>query len=506
VVRCAQHETQLDLAGPWPEIDAGEYRMAEGTYIGIDIGTGGVRALAAGPDGLVIAQSRQPLPQNQMASDGLHEQMPEAWWQAVRTACGELISALGGVRIAGLAVDGTSGTLVVVDEMGRSLRPALMYNDGRAQSEAEALTEAAGPAFCRRLGYRFGASYALAKIAWLRNHEAGVFSAARWFIHQADFIVGRLAGEFGITDYSNALKTGYDVIDGRWPDWMDRALGVTDRLPRVVAPGTRIGEVSAIAARQTGLPAGTPVVAGVTDGVAACIASGARRVGDHNTTLGTTLVFKAVSGRIGIHPHGLVYSHKLPEGRWVPGAASNTGAEWIHAYFPTQAPSALDAAAADYLPSPCLAYPLARRGERFPFLDPDARGFSVPGAGNAAERYAACLQGTAFIERMGYETLDAITGARNGEVFSTGGGSASDVWMQCRADATGRPIHRPACPESALGCAILAAAGCGQGSLWEVASTMVRIERSFWPDSASSERYEETYGRFLAEMEARGYR
>ena len=278
-------------------------------------------------------------PETLVPEQGGHEQPPEAWWRAVCQTTAAVIDQLSRQcqsvqqRLGAVAVDGTSGTLVAVSRVGEPLRPALMYNDPRSADEAAALNDAAGD-FCDKLGYRFNASFALAKIAWLRRHEPAVFDAAARFVHQTDYVVERLTGQPAVSDYSNALKTGYDLIEDRWPAWIDRHLGIVSRLPSVVAPGSPIGAVSSKAAAETGLPEGLRVVAGASDGTAAFLASGARRVGDYNTTLGTTLVFKGISSRICRHPQGVIYCHKLPGGRWLPGAASNVGTDWIGAMFP----------------------------------------------------------------------------------------------------------------------------------------------------------------------------
>ena len=178
----------------------------------------------------------------------------------------------------------------------------------------------------------------------------------------------------------------------------------------MAAPGSPIGAVSSAAAAETGLPEGLCVVAGATDGTAAFLASGARSIGDYNTTLGTTLVFKGISSQICRHPQGVIYCHKLPGGRWLPGAASNVGTDWIGAMFAGGDLAAMDAAAASRLPSRHIAYPLVRSGERFPFLAPDARGFFDAEMSDKADRYAACLQGVALVERLGYQVLDAAAG------------------------------------------------------------------------------------------------
>jgi xylulokinase len=478
-------------------------------FLGIDVGTSGVRALAVTEAGQVIGQEAVPLAHEiTRPREGVHEQPPEAWWEAVCRVTSQLIA---GLRTAGystsqleaVAVDGTSGTLVVLDAGEMPLRPAMMYNDARGEAEAESLSEAAGD-FCRKHGYRFNSSFALVKIAWLRQHEAATFNEAAYFVHQTDYVTGRLTGRLGVTDHSNALKTGYDLTEDRWPPWIEDLLGIGRRLPAVVAPGTRIGTVTPQAASATGLPEGLTVVAGLTDGTAAFLASGTRRLGDYNTTLGTTLVFKGISRQICRHAQGLIYCHKLPGGLWLPGAASNTGGEWIDTWFPEADLPAMDAAAAKRMPGQCLAYPLVRTGERFPFLASAARGFFVPEPADDVERYTACLEGVALVERLAYEVLDQATGTSGGEVYSTGGGSHSDVWMQCRADVTGRVLHRPAVPESAFGAAVLAAAS-GNGDWAAAVARMVHVERTFTPNPARAKRYRASYEQFCEQLEERGY-
>ena len=484
--------------------------MSEPIFIGVDLGTGGVRAVAATEKGDVVAQSAASLDRAVLPSEpGRHEQDPNAWWTSASEATQGLLSSLsaagiGNDRLRAIAVDGTSGTLVCLDRDGTPVRSAIMYNDGRASDEARDLTHVAD-AFCQRLGYRFEASYALSKALWVQRNEPDTFGRTVRSLHQGDFIEGCLTGNSGTSDYSNALKTGYDLVEERWPDWLDQFSGLRERLPDVVAPGTRIGTVSDTAAENTGLPAGLPVIAGATDGTAACLASGVRRPGDYNTTLGTTLVFKGIATEICRHPDGLIYSHKLPGGLWLPGAASNTGAEWIEHLFPNADPATLDAQAQSALPSACIAYPLARTGERFPFAAAEAEGFCVPEVASEVANYAARLQGTALVERLAYEVLDKTADTRGGDVYCTGGGSRSDVWSQCRADATGRVLHRPACPESAFGSAILAATGVHFGDVWDAIESMVRVERTFEPSTEHKARYDTLFAGLTKELDQRGY-
>ncbi len=205
------------------------------------------------------------------------------------------------------------------------------------------------------------------------------------------------------------------------------------------------------------------------------------------------------------HPQGLIYSHKLPGGFWLPGAASNTGGEWIANLFPEDDLKALDTTCAEKLPCSQIAYPLMRKGERFPFLSDVAEGFLVPDTNDRIERYAAYLQGTAFVERFGLQLLDKIGDTSQGDIYSTGGGSRSDVWMQCRADVTGRRVCRRACDESAFGSAILAAAGTFYPDIWQAIAKMVHIEAEFLPNSEYSDKYNKLYDDFCSELDKRGY-
>ena len=483
---------------------------ADPVFLGLDLGTGGVRVVAATSNGEVLATADKSFDRrSEQVQEAWHEQDAESWWRAVSAAIRDAIgqirqSHVGAKRIKAIAVDGTSGTLVCVDRHGRCLRPPIMYNDGRADREAVELTERAGP-FCAKLGYRIAASYAAAKIRWIQRHEPACFKSTRWFLHQADFVSNRLTGAFGATDYSNALKTCYDLVEERWPAWIDHFDGIRQRLPEVVAPGTDLGKIDANIAKCLELPDHVKVVSGATDGMAAFVASGVTDIGDDNTTLGTTLVFKRLSDRLANDPRGPLYSHKMPDGRWLPGGASNTGGEWIARDFAHEDLATLDGTARPKLPSNHLAYPLARTGERFPFSRPDAEGFCEPRTTDRGVIYAAKLQGVALVERLSYEMLDKATGLAGRNIYATGAASRSDVWLQLRADVTQRTIHRPTHPSSAFGSAILAASATNFSDLWSAMHGMVRIARSFQPDASLAHIYDEKYDAFTDMLRQRGY-
>jgi sugar (pentulose or hexulose) kinase len=274
-------------------------------------------------------------------------------------------------------------------------------------------------------------------------------------------------------------------------------------LPPVVRPGTRLGSVDAAAAEHTGLVAGTPVLAGMTDGCAAQIAAGALTPGSWNSVLGTTLVLKGVTVERLADPAGAVYSHRHPDGGWLPGGASNVGAGAIAARYRVADLGALDAAAANHEPASAVMYPLTSRGERFPFVRPDAEPITLGAATGEPDRYAATVQGIAYVERLCYAYLRTLDAPTDGRLTVTGGGSRSRYWCQLRADVLGRPLHRPAQPEPAFGMAILAAAG--TGSLTETARRMVRLVDTIEPRPGHTERFAEPFGLLLDELVRRGY-
>ncbi len=469
--------------------------MTDRACIGIDLGTQSVRVAVVGESGRVLAQASQPL--SGCRRGLIHEQEPEEWWRAVVLACRAVRREMHQAEIWALAVDGTSGTILLVDQSGNALTPALMYDDGRAQEEADIINGAGG------LGQRMQPSWALPKLLWLMRHNSSLVPQAR-LAHQVDFINRRLAVQSIATDSSNALKTGYDLEHERWPTESLARLGIPDDiLPDVVRPGTQLGTVCHEAAESTGIPAGTPIVAGMTDGCAAQIAAGALELGNWNSVLGTTLVLKGVTASRLLDPTNIVYSHRSPDGGWLPGAASNTGAGVLTKYFPGRDLARLDAQAAEREPATVIAYPLVGRGERFPFCDPSAEGFVLGNPADEVDLYAALLQGTAFIERLCFDYLSVLGAPIDGELAFTGGATRSRYWCQLRADILGRPVRLPQNAEPAVGMAILAAsAGRRVG---EVARAMVRVREIIEPRPFRLQRFRTSYVRLIEELAGRGW-
>lgn len=475
--------------------------------LGVDLGTQGVRILAVDQRGIVAAAAQEALPGALSGlPPGWHAQDAETWWQAVAACLRRLISLLPtGTQIKSVCINSTSGTLVPLDASGMPLYPALMYNDSRSQPYVAEVSQA-GAVLENKLGYAFNASFALPKTIWLMREQSEVFAGLRYLASPTDFIVGRLSGDYGVSDTSNALKSGYDLVEGSWPSFIEQELGIPlERLPRVVLPGQQIAKVNDRGAEASGVPTGTPLVSGATDGTAAQIASGAVTPGAWNSTLGTTLVIKGITCELVIDPLRRIYCHRHPEGWWMPGGASNTGAEWIKTEYAGTDPAEMDKLATAHIPSKVVRYPLVRKGERFPFSNPEAEGFWLGQPASREEAYAAGLEGLALLERLAFETLAEIGAAVGEQIYVTGGGARSGVWLKVRASTLRRKLLRPAVSETAMGAALLAAAGVWYDSLSQAAKAMVRVEAEFEPDEELVGVYEQKYTIFVEEMRKRGY-
>jgi D-ribulokinase len=308
-----------------------------------------------------------------------------------------------------------------------------------------------------------------------------------------------------VTDVSTALKTGVEPGSLQWPEAIESRLGIRrSLLAEVVLPGSPLGQLTGAAAAATGLPAGTPVVAGCTDGTAGCLASGARQVGDLNVTLGTTLVFKAISARPLLDPAGAVYNHRHPAGGFLPGAASSTGAEWTGTHLAGEDLDALGQRSAERLPAGHIAYPLVKTGERFPFACPTAIGFGLDRIADPAERFAAGMEGVAFLERLGIERLEQLGLVVGPTVYATGGGVAGRTWLRIRAAVNGRTYCTPRYPQCAVGAAVLAAmppcGGCAQA-----VAALVRPGQTVEPEPGLAEAYAQPRAQFLAALRERRY-
>lgn len=467
-------------------------------FLGLDLGTQGVRIVIVDKEGNVISSSEDTF--RGESRDPLY------WWSITKRLLGSSMSKLEkDDKILSFVVTSTSGTVVCVDDGGDPIIPALMYNDPRGAEESKILNEHLKE-LTEKLGYKFNASYALSKILWLKNNLPEVYEKTRYFLSPTDFINLRLTDRMGITDHTNALKFGFDLVDYKWPSRIED-LGVDiAKLPEVTAPGEFIGDVKRDLLEEFGIDYDVPVFTGLTDGTSGQIASGAVKVKESSTTLGTTLVIKGVTPSLIKDPLGRFYSHLHPEkDRWFPGGSSNVGGEALEKVFPGENYKELDKRILELIPSSLIIYPLVREGERFPFVNPKARGFVIGTPSSREELYLAYLEGVAYVERLCYETLSEM-GVKSGEIiYTVGGGSKSSIWLKIRASVMNKVLKRPETASSGMGVAILGASKTFYGSLDLAVSRMVRMDKEVEPDKSLVPLYEERYRRFIDALSERKY-
>ena len=407
-------------------------------FLGLDFGTSGARACVIDNATVIVWQHRVTYP----APDG---QTPSDW----RNALHSLLSALPediAAGLQGIALDGTSGTVLLCDVGLHPCSPALLYHDNRAHRQAEQLKSVAphGQTVCT-------ATSGLAKFLWLTGQD-DVHHAA-YFLHQADWLTALLSGQPGSSDYHNALKTGYDIERLCWPDWV-LALPHSHLLPRVRVPGEVIGQIRPDIATHFGIHRQCLIHAGTTDSTAAFIAADVDETGVGVTTLGTTLVLKQLSTQRIEAPEYGVYSHRYGD-LWLVGGASNAGAGVLRHYFDNGRLAALSAQIDPRCDSPLDYYPLTGIGERFPVNDAHLAPRLEPRPDNDVEFLHGLLQGLARIEATGYSRLAGLGAPPLKRVVTNGGGAGNDTWRILRERLLGVPVGTATHGEAAYGSALL---------------------------------------------------
>lgn len=415
-------------------------------FLGLDFGTSGARAC-------VIDSAKTIVWEQHVAYANPTEQTPLDW----RGALHALLSALPkniAAQLRGLAIDGTSATVLLCDAQLVPLSPCLLYHDSRAQLQAAQLNAITPDSHIVST-----ATSSLAKFLWLTQQD-GITSAA-YFLHQADWLTALLSGQPGISDYHNALKTGYDVEQLCWPDWV-MALPHAHLLPQVLAPGEVIGLIQPDIAKHFGIHPQCAIHAGTTDSNAAFIASDIDELGVGVTSLGSTLVLKQLSTQRIAAPEYGVYSHRYGD-LWLVGGASNAGGAVLRHYFNDEQLVTLSEQINPLQDSPLDYYPLAKPGERFPINDAQLAprplrfnsGQVTTRTVNDAEFLHGLLQGLARIEAAGYAKLAELGAPPLKRVITTGGGARNIVWQKMRSRLLGVPISAAVNAEAAYGSALL---------------------------------------------------
>ena len=420
--------------------------MTSPVFLGIDLGTSGVRANAIDADGHLLGESRAPLPPSRGDQPGHREQEPADWWRATLQCIDALPQDLRR-QMSAICVDGTSGTLLATDAAGEPLSAGLMYNDQRAVAQAQSLAQIAPPDAAVH-----SPSAAIAKLLWLEQH--GVHAAHA--LHQADWIAFRLGAPLGISDENNCLKLGYDPVSRRWPDWLQKLPIPFTALPGVVPVGETTGRLSVDLRERWDCGGPVALIAGTTDSNAATLATGLKEVGDAATALGSTLVLKVLSDQPVYAPAYGIYSHRIG-GRWLVGGASNSGGAVLRRFFSDRQLAELSARIDPSSDAGLDYYPLPGPGERFPLNDPALAPRLEPRPADDARFLHGLFEGMAHIEQLGYRRLQELGAPLPKRVKTTGGGAVNQTWRRLRERILGVPVEEAAHSEAAYGAALIAA-------------------------------------------------
>jgi len=420
--------------------------------LGIDVGTSGIRAAIVEfnqkkPCLKYSVQVDLPLPQR----NGLcSQQSPLLWTDALKTLFHKLTQHPEIHQIDQCIVDATSSTVLLCDANGTPITDAIMYDDQRAIIESERVQQVAP----KNTGAH-GASSTLSKVMWLesRLEDANPTHSPAHICHQVDFINHFLTGKIGITDENNALKLGYDSQNQLWPQWVQTLIKTP--LPKVVAPGTEIGQILPGLAKIYGFNPNLKVLSGTTDSIAAFLAAGATHVGEAVVSLGSTLAIKVLSDHAIFAGEYGIYSHKL-KSKWLVGGASNSGgAVLLNSFTVPQLETLLPQM--DISHSTRLNYyPLTKPGERFPIANANLQPRLSPRPKNDVIFCQAIIEGLVKIEALCFERLSELGAPSIQQIYTCGGGVKNPVWMQLRQIHLNAPVTLAKQPDAAFGVAQLA--------------------------------------------------
>ena len=480
--------------------------------LGVDVGTGGTRAVIVGENGRIVASATAPHEPFASPQIGWAEQGPEDWWRACGIAVRKALAdaALRGDQIVCIGLSGQMHGAVMLDASDEVVRPAPIWCDVRTEKQCHDLTEKIGAEALIRLTCNPALpNFTLTKFLWVRENEPGNWKRVRSVMLPKDYVRFRLTGEKA-TDMADASGTLLlDVAHRRWSDEVLQAAGIEQSLlPRLSESPEICGKVSTAGAAATGLQPGTPVVAGAGDQAAGAVGMGIATPGGVSATIGTSGVVFAATDCPALDPKGRLHTfcHAVP-GRWhVMGVTQAAGLSlrWFRDRFGTGKDEngrdpyeRLTAEAAAVPPgSDGLLWAPYLMGERTPYLDPNARAalIGLTASHTRGHVVRAILEGVAFSLRDSF-TLFSEMGVPVRNIRLGGGGARSPLWRQIQADVYGSEVEILEAEEgAAYGAAILAGVGAGVWSSVDAAcSEVVKVAHRVAPQPTVVERMNTSY-------------
>jgi xylulokinase len=468
--------------------------------LGLDVGTGGARAVAVEESGNVVAEASSEYPL-MSPRPGWTEQDPQDWWEGAREALGKVAAEVED-EVVGLGLTGQMHGSVFLDASAQVIRPALLWNDQRTEEQCRKITQAVGRE--RLLGLAGNPAltgFQAPKILWLKDEEPENYSRVARVLLPKDYIRLRLTGEYA-TDASDAAGTL--LLDVRERDWSAEILDALEIplkwMPTVYEGPESTGGLRKEVAEELGLPAGIPVAAGGGDNAAAAVGVGVVEGGLLSSSVGTSGVLFAASGGFTPDPSGRIHAfcHAVPEAYHLMGVTLSAGGSlrWWRDATDAEYDELVERAEGVRSGAEGLLFLPYLSGERTPHLDPQARGAFV----GLTTRHGIPHMTRAVMEGVVFSLRDSLEIMRELEVpldqvRATGGGARSSLWRQLQADVYGVPIHRTTADEGpAHGAALLAGVAAGVYRDVDEACSTVRLRQEVTePDPERERIYEEHY-------------
>ncbi|MGB8262130.1 MAG: xylulokinase [Terracidiphilus sp.] len=478
-------------------------------YLGVDGGTGGIRARLFDLNGRCLANAATSYT-TRFGAGSHAEQDPEDWWRAAQEAIRGALAATPEPRqpIAAIGLTGQMHGAVMLDENGAVLRPSLIWCDTRTQPECDWLNETIGYERLIELTCNPALpNFTLTKLLWVKTHEPEIFAKIRHIMCPKDYVRYRLTGEFAIDVQEASGTLLLDVTHRRWSREVAEAAGIPESwLPRVFESPEVCARISETAAGLTGLTRGTPVVAGAGDQGAGAVGMGILSPGSVSATIGTSGVVFAATAAPTRDPKGRLHTfcHAVP-GLWhVMGVTQSAGLSlsWLkETFFGGQSPAATYdsmAALAGGVPagSAGLIWAPYLLGERTPHLDPEVRAAfaKISSIHTAAHFVRAVLEGVAYSLQDTF-TLFAELGIPVSAIRLGGGGARGPLWRRIQAGIYGLPVEILTAEEGgAFGCAMMAGVGAGHwANLEEASKVCIEVAERIDPDPADLAAYKTGY-------------
>ena len=472
-------------------------------FLGIDIGTSSVKVVLIDPAQKVLAAAGEALGV-QRPHPGFSEQDPAAWWRATEAALDAIAAKAPDAmaRVRGIGLSGQMHGAALLDAAHEVLRPAMLWNDTRAASEAAAL-QADHPEICDIIGNPVMPGFTAPKLLWVRAHEPDIFERTALVLLPKDYVRLCLTGE-AITDVSDASGTAWLDVGKR--AWSDRALELTGmsraQMPNVVEGTEPAGVLRGELARRWGIHGRVVVAGGGGDNATSACGIGAVTAGSAFLSLGTSGVLFASTARFApnVDAAAHAFGHAVPKTWHQMGVilSASDSLEWLSRLLETPVPDLVGSLGARIeRPSPVLFAPYLS-GERTPHNSANLRG-GFAGLGHEADRLAmtqAVLEGVAFAFVDCRDALSAA-GTRIDRAWAVGGGARSTLWLKILASALDMPIDLPEAAEigGAFGAARLAICA-ATGAAWQEVMTPPRRAATIEPEAALRDAYAESIARW----------